>query len=137
MFIAYTDYTVEDTLYLEAAMMDANSGIDWGEAALSVALPELESLPTLQSADGSIVLSQLGLQVHFPGMFVVDEVSYMALAMTDGARLVVLDESSAINQTLYALGGDNWAFVTYVLAVAPELDKVEAVVINDVAYPLT
>ena len=101
---------------------------------LSVALPEFDSLPHLSGADGNIVLSQAGLSLNIPGMYVVDEADYIAVVMLDGTVQVIEDEAGGVDSTLYALGSVGGETGTYVLSFAPELENVRSVIVNDIEY---
>ena len=102
--------------------------------ALSVALPEFETLPHISSADGNVTLSAVGLTIADNGMFVVDEAEYIALRLADGTVRVIEDRSGGVDSTLYALGSMAGETGTYVLSFAPELENVRSVIVNDIEY---
>ena len=126
-FIAGKDYAGE-TLRVDMTAPGAKA------SALSVALPEFDSLPHLSGADGSVVLSQAGLSLNIPGMCVVDEADYIAVVMLDGTVQVIEDEAGGVDSTLYALGSVDGETGTYVLSFAPELENVRSVIVNDIEY---
>lgn len=136
--IAYPDYEPGDALTLSMRQ----HGED--EAVLSVALPEPRAMPSVQSSDGSVTLSQIGLRVELDtDETAVDVIDYAALRMTDGGEIVIIDEANDIDRTLYALGGSSVAaegspdnVATYLLAVTLELENVSSVVINGSEYAL-
>ena len=136
--IAYPDYEPGDALTLSMRQ----HGED--EAVLSVALPEPRAMPSVQSSDGSVTLSQIGLRVELDtDETAVDVIDYAALRMTDGGEIVIIDAANDIDRTLYALGGSSVAaegspdnVATYLLAVTLELENVSSVVINGSEYAL-
>ena len=70
---------------------------------MSVALPEPQAMPSVQSGDGSVTLSQIGLRVELDtDETAVDVIDYAALRMTDGSEIVIIDEANDIDRTLYA-----------------------------------
>ncbi len=104
--------------------------------ALSVALPEFDTLPHISSADGAVTLSAAALRIADPDMFVVDEAEYIALRLSDGTVQVIEDKSGGVDRTLYALGSMAGETGTYVLSFAPELASVRSVIVNDIEYPV-
>ena len=102
--------------------------------ALSVALPEFETLPHISSADGNVTLSAVGLTIADNGMFVVDEAENIDLRLADGTVQVIEDRSGGVDSTLYALGSMAGETGTYVLSFAPELENVRSVIVNDIEY---
>ena len=105
-----------------------------GAPALSVALPEFDTLPHISSADGAVTLSAAALRIADPDMFVVDEAEYIALRLSDGTVQVIEDKSGGVDRTLYALGSMAGETGTYVLSFAPELENVRSVIVNDIEY---
>ncbi len=151
-----TERSTENVYYLEAALI-GYGGYAHGDALtlgmyqhgtdgalLSVTLPEPKAMPSLQSGDGSVTLSQIGLRVELDtSETAVDIIDYVALRMTDGGETVIIDDANHIDRTLYALGSpadlaeNSPANVaTYLLAVTPELDSVRSVVVNGTEYML-
>ena len=105
-------------------------------------------MPSLQSADGSLTLSQIGLRVtaQQPGETLVDQIKRIAVKMKGGSELVIRDATDSadigIDQRLYALGfgpdaGYDAETVVYVLARTFDLADVQAVVLNGTEYPLS
>ena len=144
-FYVDTERSADGVWYVEGAFI---AGEDYaGEAlrvdmtapgaeapALSVALPEFETLPHISSADGNVTLSAVGLTIADNGMFVVDEAEYIALRLADGTVQVIEDEAGGVDRTLYALGSMDGETGTYVLSFAPELENVRSVIVNDIEY---
>lgn len=136
--IAYEDYSAGDALTLGMYQHGKDA------AVLSVDIPEPQSLPSVSSGDGAVTLSQVGLRVELATEEVaVDAIDYVALRMTDGSELVIIDKANGIDRTLYALGtasepseGSTENIATYLLAATPELENVRSVVINDIEYQL-
>lgn len=150
--IAFLDYEPGDALTL----VMYQHGIDG--AVLPVTLPEPEAMPSLQSGDGRVTLSQIGLRVELDtSETAVDIIDYVALHMADGSETVIIDDANYIDRTLYALGDTtdidglnnstyttdipgpaegNCNVATYLLAVTPELDSVRSVVVNGTEYML-
>ncbi len=144
-FYVDTERSAEGVWYVEGAFI---AGEEYsGEAlcvdmtapgaeapALSVALPEFDTLPHISSADGNVILSPVGLTVAGTGMFVVDEAEYIALRLDGGGVQVIEDEAGGVGRTLYALGSMAGETGTYVLSFAPELENVRSVIVNDIEY---
>ena len=136
--IAYEDYSAGDALTLGMYQHGKDA------AVLSVDIPEPQALPSVSSGDGAVTLSQVGLRVELATEEVaVDAIDYVALRMTDGSELVIIDKANGIDRTLYALGtasepseGSTENIATYLLAATPELENVRSVVINDIEYQL-
>ena len=144
-FYVDTERSADGVWYVEGAFI---AGEDYaGEAlrvdmtapgaeapALSVALPEFDTLPHISSADGAVTLSAAALRIADPDMFVVDEAEYIALRLADGTVQVIEDKSGGVDRTLYALGSMAGETGTYVLSFAPELENVRSVIVNDIEY---
>ena len=136
--IAYEDYSAGDALTLGMYQHGKDA------AVLSVDIPEPQALPSVSSGDGAVTLSQVGLRVELATAEVaVDTIDYVALRMTDGSELVIIDKANSVDRTLYALGtasdpseGSTENVATYLLAATPELENVRSVVINDIEYQL-
>ena len=137
--IAYEDYSAGDALTLGMYQHGKDA------AVLSVDIPEPQALPSVSSGDGAVTLSQVGLRVELATAEVaVDTIDYVALRMTDGSELVIIDKANSVDRTLYALGtasdpseGSTENVATYLLAAAPKLENVRSVVINDIEYQLS
>lgn len=150
--IGYGGYAHGDTLTLSMNELGGDG------AVLSVTLPEPEAMPSLQSGDGRVTLSQIGLRVELDtSETAVDIIDYVALRMADGSDTVIIDDANHIDRTLYAFGNTtdidglnnstyttdipgpaegNCNVATYLLAVTPELDSVRSVVVNGTEYML-
>lgn len=136
--IAFSDYMLGDALTLNMYQLGKDG------AVLKVVLPEPKPLPSLQSGDGSVTLSQVGLRVRWAESgCAVDDIDYVAIRMADGSETVVIDEAGGIDRTLYTLGGSTDTsgggandVATYLLSVIPELENVRSIVINDIEYAL-
>lgn len=148
VFIPSGDYTPDTSLRLAAQVMGQSQtqadGMDIAKIALQVTLPDPQPLPSLQSADGAVTLSQIGLRVTTPlsDEVLVDRIRHIAVKMKDGTEQVVLDEESNTDQTLYAMGfgrdaGYDSDTSVYVLARTFDLTQVQAVVLNGTEYPLS
>ena len=126
-FIAGEDYAGE-ALRVDMTVPGAEA------PALSVALPEFDTLPHISSADGTVTLSAAALRIAGQDMFVVDEAEYIALVLSDGTVQVIEDRAAGVDRTLYALGSMAGETGTYVLSFAPELENVRSVIVNDIEY---
>lgn len=156
-FYLDTERSTENVYYLEAALI-GYGGYAHGDtltlgmyqhgtdgALLSVTLPEPKAMPSLQSGDGSVTLSQIGLRVELDtSETAVDIIDYVALRMTDGGETVIIDDTNHIDRTLYALGSPSDLtenspanVATYLLAVTPELENVRSVVVNGTEHQLS
>lgn len=148
-FIPVGDYRQEaGPLRLEVRQQRnyANSADDMmmPKPLLTVELPAFEQMPYYRSADGLVTLSQIGLRVYDPAIHcMVDELDYIAVKLKNGETLVVQDEENQIDRTLYALGqyssdiAESSDVATYVLAKTFDLKNVQAIVLNDIEYPLS
>ena len=126
-FIAGEDYAGE-ALRVDMTVPGAEA------PALSVALPEFDTLPHISSADGAVTLSAAALRIAGQDMFVVDEAEYIALVLRDGTVQVIEERAAGVDRTLYALGSMAGETGTYVLSFAPELENVRSVIVNDIEY---
>ncbi len=151
-----TARSTENVYYLEAALI-GSTAYESGDAltlsmyqhgkdgaVLSVTLPEPKAMPSAQSGDGAVTLSQVGLRIELDtDETAVDVIDYVALRMADGSETVIIDDANNIDRTLYALGSSSGSaedspnnIATYLLAFTPELENVSAVVVNGVEYAL-
>ena len=151
-FIPSGDYTPGTPLRFVAQeagkMQIVSDDVGIGYIALEVSMADFEQVPCLQSADGSVTLSPIGLRVtaQQPGETLVDQIKRIAVKMKGGSELVIRDDTDSadigIDQTLYALGfgpdaGYDAETAVYVLARTFDLADVQAVVLNDTEYPLS
>lgn len=145
-FTISSDYVMGDPLRLEALDPGGTThradGQDTAKSVLSVDLPEFQQSPTLQSADGEVTLSQIGLRIHSDTMrCTVDDVNTIRIQMKDGTEYLVREKDSNIDHTLYTLGfgldGTRYDTAVYVLAQAFDLENVQSITINDINYPLS
>ena len=151
-FIPSGDYTPGTPLRLVAQEQGRDQTVSTGGTigyiALEVSMADFEQMPSLQSADGSLTLSQIGLRITAPAEdgVLIDQIDRIAVKMKDGSELVIRDATDSadigIDQRLYALGfgpdaGYDVETVVYVLARTFDLADVQAVVLNDTEYPLS
>ena len=151
-FIPSGDYTSGTPLRLVAQEQGRDQTVSTGGTigyiALEVSMADFEQMPSLQSADGSLTLSQIGLRITAPAEdgVLIDQIDRIAVKMKDGSELVIRDATDSadigIDQRLYALGfgpdaGYDAETVVYVLARTFDLADVQAVVLNDTEYPLS
>ena len=151
-FIPSGDYTPGTPLRLVAQEQGRDQTVSTGGTigyiALEVSMADFEQMPSLQSADGSLTLSQIGLRITAPAEdgVLIDQIDRIAVKMKDGSELVIRDATDSadigIDQRLYALGfgpdaGYDVETVVYVLARTFDLADVQAVVLNGTEYPLS
>ncbi len=151
-FIPSGDYTPGTPLRFVAQEQGRDQTVSTGGTigyiALEVSMADFEQMPSLQSADGSLTLSQIGLRITAPAEdgVLIDQIDRIAVKMKDGSELVIRDATDSadigIDQRLYALGfgpdaGYDAETVVYVLARTFDLADVQAVVLNGTEYPLS
>jgi len=160
-FVLGERYTPGTPLRLEAEtfVMGADGVTDTDATAatnLTLPLPVATAEPTscVQSADGSVILSEIGLHLVNDPMkgtiynpadtldtCVVDAVDIIELQWKDGTSWTILNEEANVSDTLYALGesshADGYDIATYVLARAIDCSQVQAIVLNGKTFPLS
>lgn len=160
-FVLGERYTPGTPLRLEAEtiMMDSQGGYDMDAmAAANLTLPlpvaTTDSLPCVKSADGSVILSEIGLHiVNNPAKgtiydpadtldtCLVDALDTIELQWKDGTSWTILDEAAHVSDTLYALGessgAEGYDIATYLLARTVDCTQVQAIVLNGKVFPLS
>ncbi|MGI6182240.1 MAG: hypothetical protein ACOYIE_09225, partial [Agathobaculum sp.] len=148
VFIPSGDYTPDTSLRLAAQVMGQSQtqadGMDIAKIALQVTLPDPQPLPSLQSADGAVTLSPIGLRVTAPldGQVLIDRIERIVIKLQNGDELVIQDGEGQTDLTLYSLGfGKDAGYQTesavYALARTFDLAQVQAVVLGGTEYPLS
>lgn len=113
-----------------------SSGSSRTAPVLTLTLPQAEQTPYLHTEDGNIRLSSIGLHVYDEASCVIDDLDYIAVKMTDGSEMILLDEDRNIDQTLYAFGqaagveSDTYDIGTYVIGQLFDLNKISSIILN-------
>lgn len=160
-FVLDEQYTPGTPFRLEAEPLvmgaDGVTDVDATESTnLTLPLPiaTAEPIACVQSADGAIVLSEIGLHIvndptkdaiYNPAdtldTCLVDALDTIELQWKDGKSWMILDEKANVDCTLYTLGSstlsNEYDTATYVLARAVDCSQVQAIVLNGKTFPLS